>query len=615
MKPSPLNILSPGCICCPALSFLSEAFVMPRRMFLLGAGSFAAAVALGNKAEATSPGPGKQTQISQATHFADAIYINATVITVNDKQPTAEAVAVKDGKILAVGDRNTIEALRGSETQIFDLAGKTLVPGFIDPHGHFFQQGVTSFIANLLPPPDGDVDSISKIQDKLRAWSQTPIATKFSWILGNGYDDSQLKENRHPTREELDAVSTELPVLIVHQSGHLGAVNSKALELLKINADTENPPGGVIRREAGSNQPNGVLEENAIYLALSRVAKTIQLGPGAALNIVKKGGELYARYGYTTAQEGRAIKGVYEALKAAAAEGSLPVDVAVYVDYLAHPDAHTWGVSRTYTDRLRLAGVKLTFDGSPQGRTAWLTQPFYKPPEGQPADYKGYGVYTEEQAIALIDSAYENNTQILAHCSGDAAMDQMIRALRKATEKHGSGDRRPVLIHGHTVREDQLDDFNELGVFPALFPAHVFYWGDWHREVTMGPERAARMSPTRSALNRGMKVSIHTDSPVVLPNATRTMWSAVNRRTRTNFLLGEDQRLTPLEALKAVTIWAAYQHFEEEQKGSIEPGKLADFVILSANPLTVDPMNIKDIDVVETIKEGKTIYKADTATT
>lgn len=583
---------------------------MPRRMFLLGAGSFATAIAMGSRAEATPVVPQDRPQLAQKSRFADTIYLNATVITVNDKQPTAEAIAVQAGKILAVGDRRTVEALKGKTTQIIDLKGKTLVPGFIDPHGHLFQQGVATLVADLLPPPDGTVDSIAKLQDKLRAWSQTPTAAELGWIIGNGYDDSQLQELRHPTREELDAVSTEKPILIIHQSAHLGAMNSKGLAMAKITAATKDPAGGVIRRQAGSNEPDGVLEENAMYLALSEVAKTVQAGPKAALNVARKGAELYARYGFTTAQEGRATKGVYEALKAAAAEGSLPIDVAVYVDYLAHPDAHTWGVSQTYTNRLRLAGAKLTFDGSPQGRTAWMTQPFYQPPAGRPADYKGYGVYTDEQAIALVDSAYKNKIQILGHCGGDAAMDQMIKVLRQVTQKYGKADRRTVLIHGHTVREDQLDAFKELGVFPALFPAHVFYWGDWHRDVTMGPERAARMSPTRSALNRGMKVTIHTDSPVVLPHGTRTMWSAVNRRTRSNVVLGKDQCLTPLEALKALTIWAAYQHFEEKQKGSIEVGKLADFAILSANPLTVDPMTIQDIEVVETIKEGKTIYQA-----
>lgn len=575
---------------------------------ILGTGTFAATVALSGPSQAT-PKP-DSTRISQKSRIADTIYINATVITVNDAQPTAEAVAVRDGKILAVGDRRTIEQLKGKSTQIIDLQGQTMVPGFIDPHGHLFQQGVAAVVADLLPPPDGDVDTIAKLQDKLRAWSQTPTAKKLGWIVGNGYDDSQLKEQRHPTRQELDAVSTEIPIIVIHQSGHLAAVNSKGLEIAGITSATPNPPGGLIRRQPGSNEPDGVMEENASHLVFNALLKTAKIDAKDPLNLVQKGCELYASYGFTTAQEGRASKSIYEAIRASAATGSLPIDVAVYPDYVMHPDVQTWGVSRTYTNHVRLAGIKLSADGSPQGRTAWLTKPYFQPPEGQPADYRGYGVLTDEQLIDRLDNAYKHNIQAIIHANGDASIDQIIMAVRQATEKYGPADRRTVLIHGQTVREDQLDEMKKLGIFPALFPAHTFYWGDWHREVTLGPERAARISPTRSVLNRGMKVTIHTDSPVVLPHATRTIWSAVNRRTRSNFLLGEDQRLTPLEALKALTIWSAYQYFEQDSKGSIEVGKLADFAILSDNPLTVEPMTIKDIQVLATIKEGKTIYKA-----
>lgn len=575
---------------------------------LLGTGAFAATVVLSSPSQAT-PKP-DSTRSSQKSRIADTIYINATVITVNDAQPTAEAVAVQDGKILAVGDRVTIEQLKGKSTQIIDLQGQTMVPGFIDPHGHLFQQGVAAVVADLLPPPDGDVDSIAKLQDKLRAWSQTPTAKRLGWIVGNGYDDSQLKEQRHPTRQELDAVSTEIPIIVIHQSGHLAAVNSKGLEIAGITSATPNPPGGVIRRQPGSNEPDGVMEENASHLVFNALLKTAKIDAKDPLNLVQKGCELYASYGFTTAQEGRASKSIYEAIRASAATDSLPIDVAVYPDYVMHPDVQTWGVSRTYTNHVRLAGIKLSADGSPQGRTAWLSQPYFQPPEGQPADYRGYGVLTDEQLIDRLDNAYKHNIQAIIHANGDASIDQIIMAVRQATEKYGPADRRTVLIHGQTVREDQLDEMKKLGIFPALFPAHTFYWGDWHRKVTLGPERAARISPTRSVLNRGMKVTIHTDSPVVLPHATRTIWSAVNRRTRSNFLLGEDQRLTPLEALKALTIWSAYQHFEEDSKGSIEVGKLADFAILSDNPLTVEPMTIKDIQVLATIKEGNTIYKA-----
>jgi len=598
-----------SCSCCNgAINLLAQTLLSRRQFMILGTGTFAATVALSSPSQAT-PKP-DSTWISQKSRIADTIYINATVITVNDAQPTAEAVAVRDGKILAVGDRGTIEQLKGKSTQIIDLQGQTMVPGFIDPHGHLFQQGVAAVVADLLPPPDGDVDSIAKLQDKLRAWSQTPTAKRLGWIVGNGYDDSQLKEQRHPTRQELDAVSTEIPIIVIHQSAHLAAVNSKGLQIAGITSATPNPPGGLIRRQPGSNEPDGVMEENASHLVFNALLKTAKIDAKDPLNLVQKGCELYASYGFTTAQEGRASKSIYEAIRASAATGSLPIDVAVYPDYVMHPDVQTWGVSRTYTNHVRLAGIKLSADGSPQGRTAWLTKPYFQPPEGQPADYRGYGVLTDEQLIDRLDNAYKHNIQAIIHANGDASIDQLIMAVRQATEKYGPADRRTVLIHGQTVREDQLDEMKKLGIFPALFPAHTFYWGDWHREVTLGPERAARISPTRSVLNRGMKVTIHTDSPVVLPHATRTIWSAVNRRTRSNFLLGEDQRLTPLEALKALTIWSAYQYFEEDSKGSIEVGKLADFAILSDNPLTVEPMTIKDIQVLATIKEGKTIYKA-----
>jgi hypothetical protein len=608
--------------CCNLpLKLLSERFLLPRRMFLLGAGSLLATVTLSNQrqtAEATSmiPKSAESMQyIARTATAADTIYLNGQVITVNDDQPEASAIAVKAGVIIAVGDRADVAAFENATTQIIDLEGKTVVPGFFDPHGHLFQQGIAAIVANLLPPPDGPIDDIPKLIDALKAWADTPAAAQIGWILGNGYDDSQLQEQRHPTRADLDQVSTEVPIAIIHQSGHLGVLNSKALELAGITADTPNPEGGIIRRQANSNEPNGVLEETAFHeVLLTTVAGAAKITAEDAINIARKGAETYARFGFTTAQEGRASQGVYEAIRAAGDAGILPIDVTVYVDYTLHPDLHTWDVSRSYTNQVRLAGAKLSLDGSPQGRTAWLTQPYYRVSEGQPDDYNGYPTFADEKVIALVSSAYENDMQLIVHSNGDAAIDQLILAAQEATKRHGKGDRRTTLIHGQTVREDQLDAMQALGLFPALFPAHVFYWGDWHRDVTMGPERANRISPTRSVLNRDMKVTIHTDSPVVLPHATRTIWSAVNRRTRSGDILGADQRLTPLEALKAMTIWSAYQHFEEDRKGSIEVGKLADLAVLSDNPLTVDPTTIRDIEVLQTIKAGETIYAAATVT-
>jgi predicted amidohydrolase YtcJ len=254
--------------------------------------------------------------------------------------------------------------------------------------------------------------------------------------------------------------------------------------------------------------------------------------------------------------------------------------------------------------------MKLTLDGSPQGRTAWRTLPYLLPPQGQSSDYRGYPAIPDDADVAaLYDEAFAKGWQVLAHANGDAAADQLIRSMRPAREKYGPADRRPVLIHGQLLRIDQLDALAELQVIPSLFPMHTFYWGDWYDEI-IGPELAQQISPMRSALDRGMIATSHTDAPVALPNLMQVMSATVNRVSRSGKIMGPDERLTPLEALKAITLWSAYQHFEEGRKGSIEVGKLADLVILSANPLTVDPMQLGQIKVLETIKEGTTVYRA-----
>ena len=197
---------------------------------------------------------------------------------------------------------------------------------------------------------------------------------------------------------------------------------------------------------------------------------------------------------------------------------------------------------------------------------------------------------------------------MLVHCNGDAASDQLIRAVRAATEKHGPSDRRTIMIHAQTVREDQLDAMKELGITPSFFAMHTFYWGDWHRESVLGPERAARISPAASALKRGMRFNQHHDAPVALPSSIIILHSQVNRVTRSGKILGPEQRVSVMDALKSITIHAAWTHFEEANKGSLETGKLADLVILDKNPLKIEPMALKDLKVLETIKEGKTVY-------
>jgi predicted amidohydrolase YtcJ len=563
---------------------------------------------------AIAAGVGQSPALAASATPADAIYAGGDIVTVNEFQPQVEAIAVKGGRIVAVGYRDEVMKFKGAKTRVVDLGGRTLMPGFVDPHGHVFNAGIQAVSANLLPRPDGGVNDIAELQAALQAWSarNQKITGKYGWIVGFGYDDAQLKEQRHPTRDDLDKVSRELPVVIVHQSGHLGVMNSKALELVGINASSKDPQGGLIRRRDGSQEPNGVVEEAAFFGPLFTLFS--KLSPEANKALFKAGVDLYKSYGYTTAQEGRASAGSVSTMSAVARAGGLDIDVVAYPDIAVDPGvikAPLW--SRSYTRHFRIGGAKVTLDGSPQGKTAWLTQPYFKVPEGKAPDYRGYAQFTDEQTNGFVDLAFKNGWQLLAHVNGDAAIDQLISAVRLAEKKYGMADRRTVAIHAQTARLDQVEAFRELGIIPSFFPMHTFYWGDWHRDSVLGPERAVNISPTGWAVERSMIFTSHHDAPVAMPDPMRVLSATVNRVTRSGQVLGPEHRSLPLVALKAHTLWSAYQHFEEKSKGSLEVGKLADFVVLDGNPLTVDPMKIAEIRVVETIKEGRTVYRRDAA--
>ena len=563
-----------------------------------GFGSLFACAAVAQPA-ATAAGP------------ADLIYSGGPILTINDAAPTAEAVAVRAGRILAVGTRAHVEATRGPGTRMVNLEGRTMLPGFVDPHGHVAMVGLQAVGANLLAAPDGEGNDIPALIRILRDWAARNEAAvrRYGLIFGFGYDDSQLKERRHPTRDELDQVSTEVPVLIIHTSSHLAAVNSKALEKVGITAATPDPTGGVFRRRDGSREPNGVMEENAMLAGAGPLLGS--LDEAAWLAMIRAGSEFYASFGYTTCQEGRAMGPTLANLTKAADRGLLAVDVVAYPDILGAAD-QLGGVlhGRAYRNRLRIGGAKISLDGSPQGKTAWLTRPYHVSPPGLPPDYRGLQTAPTDATIEAFSRCYERSWQILAHAGGDAAIDLMIGAVREARRRHGPGDRRPVLIHGHTLREDQVDALRELGIFPALFPMHTFYWGDWHRDSVLGPERAENISPTGWLMSRGMMFTSHHDAPVARPDSMRVLSATVTRRSRTGDIIGPRHRVPVATALKAMTIWAAHQHFEEATKGSIEVGKLADFVVLSDNPMSVDPEALAALKVVETIKEGASIHRA-----
>lgn len=546
---------------------------------------------------------------ASAQEVADTIYTGGPVLTINDDQPAAEAVAVKDGRIIAVGDLAEVMTRQGDGTEIFDLDGRTMLPGFIDSHGHVVFGGLQALSANLLAPPDGAVKDIASLQATLRKWVEknAEAVEQAGVIIGFGYDNAQLAELRHPTREDLDAVSEELPIMIVHQSGHLGVANSKALEIIGFDASTEDPAGGVIRRGA-DGEPNGVLEEYAFFSALVPVLS--QLGPDAFLAFAQAGSELWASFGYTTGQDGRSSASAVEALKAVAAAGKIPIDVVAYPDVLEARDYIGEHTSLEYADGIRVGGCKLTIDGSPQGFTALRDRPYYDPVGAYPPGYAGYSAVTMEQVQDAVNWCYEKGFQILTHANGEGASDMLIAAIDAAQAEYGDAGNRPVLIHGQFMREDQVDAYKRLGVFPSVFPMHTFYWGDWHRDHTVGPINAENISPTGWLLERGMIFGSHHDAPVAFPDSMRILDATVTRRTRSGDILGPHQRVDVMTALKALTIWPAWQHFEEDNKGSIEVGKLADFVLLSDDPTAIDPETLDQLRVQVTIKEDEVVYEA-----
>ena len=557
---------------------------------------------VGITAPANSTAPASSRSATGAGNAAlnTTVWFGGTILTMAGATPeTVEALAVRDGRLLAVGSLAEVRRAAGKNAAHIDLKGRTLLPGFIDAHGHVSSVGQAAALAALAPPPVGQVNSIAALQEALRRYQPPP---GMPFIIGSGYDDSQLAERRHPTRQELDAVATDKPILIVHASGHFGVMNSAMLKLAGITAETPNPPGGIIRREPDGKTPDGVLEETAFFgVAVKLLPPTLEGGVAALV----AGEKIYASYGITTAQEGRVMPESWPALAEAAKRGALPIDTVALVSFERDwPEAVRSRIGAGYDSRLRIAGVKLTIDGSPQGRTAWLHDPVPVPPPGKPADYHGYAAIDLGLLNTKLAEAAHHRWQVFVHVNGDEAM----QALIDGVAKNGLADQRTIAIHSQVVQAEQLTEMKRLDIQPSFFANHTYYWGDWHREVALGPKRADFISPQASAWAAGLRPTAHNDSPVVPPDVLRLVWSSVNRRTLSGDILGPLERISPYSALQQVTLNAAWQIHEEADKGSLVAGKRADLVVLDANPLTVDPTQLHAIRVVATLKDGSVIY-------
>ena len=539
----------------------------------------------------------------------DTIYLNGTVVTMNSDSPSANAVAIKDGKIVSVGTNQDIRKLAGRDTITVDLKEKVMIPGLIDAHSHFPSSGLDGLVyVNLNSPPVGTIETIENIVEALK--KQLNDTEEGDWILGRGYDQTLIEEKRHPSRLDLDKVSAQHPILITHTSGHLVVANSAALKLAGITKETPDPSGGKIWRDNETGEPTGLLEESAMQL-VSKHLPPVSFEQN--VESVKEAVKQYTAAGVTTSIIAHGDKQGLIDLQRYSNMGILPIRITAMgsggLGNATTSSVELGGIITGFgNEKLKVGPIKLWQDGSIQGYTGYLSKPYHVPPGDDP-DYRGHPIQSREALTEQVIALHKAGYQIAVHANGDAAIDDILYAYRKAQEEFPRKDSRHRIEHAQMAREDQLDDMKELGITPSFYVSHTYFWGDQHWETFMGPERAARMSPLKSAEKRGIKFSIHLDTPVTPMSPLQGVWSAVNRTTRSGEVVGAEQRVTPMQALRAVTIDAAWQNFEEDIKGSIEEGKYADFVILEENPLSVDQAKIKDIKILETIINGKSVYK------
>lgn len=560
------------------------------------------------------PGPA-ETPASQVVKkapaiFADIIYTGGEIVTVAFAAPNAEALAVKGTRILSVGSQADVLALKGRDTKVVDLGGKTMIPGIIDAQSHFMAAMAMADQANVSAPPVGPARNAKEIVGELERFAQGRGVPPGEIVVGYGYDENLMSDGRPLDRDVLDPIFPDRPVIVIHVSGHAAVLNSVALKKFGVSAATKTPEGGVIVRKPRSQEPTGLLIE-AAWIPIRTQLPSPET-PEEEQKQLEFAQNAYFAAGVTTAEEGAARDVDVELLARHAEKGDFAIDIVAY-PFFFHVDEvmkkHRPSSFGQYANHLKLGGCKIAVDGAPQARAALFTTPYLnRGPSGE-EEWKGVQMVSQGTLNAFFQKCYSNGLQVLADASGDAAIDMVLAAHEAAAAGSLEKDRRTTVIHAQFVRPGQLQQFAKYKIVPSFSTDDTFFSSEAHIK-SRGKARAAAMSPLRSAVALGLRPTNHTDFNVVPIDQMFLMWSAVNRLDRDGDVIGRDERVGALEALEAITINAAHQHFEEKSKGSIEAGKLADLVILDKSPLEVDTTKIKDIKVLETIKEGKTVYQA-----
>ncbi len=540
--------------------------------------------------------------------FADSasVYFNGDILTMEgDKPQYVEAVVVKGKKIAYVGNMRDALTEAGANPVINDLQGQTLIPGFIDAWGHFTLIAQNTLGVNLgyfsKKPPHTTQELIDRLKAEARPFN--------GWIIGAEYADAFLTDGPL-TITQLDKAFPNQPVFVNNISTLTGIVNSAGLKKLGITKSTK-VVQGMIPIDPKTGKLTGELIGNPNISATAKVFG--KYSQDLMMETYRKAEKIYASNGFTTAQSYETTPEDIRNMRQAVDRNVISLDLIALPTYdvvdqlLATNPKYPFGIYTRGDGGFKVAGILVSTDGAPQLRLAYFTKS-YVDTTGFPKDWRGMAVATQDLVNHYAKLAYEKNIQYYGYSNGDAGIDMTLSAIAKAIKETGlTEDRRTAIAHSFFIRDDQLDQYKTNKILPQFMPNHIWMYGDVYRKI-LGEDRAGNMVPLNLASIKGMQFGIHNDTPSSGPSALFTIWTAVNRKTYAGTTLGPDQRIDPYIALRGFTSVAAYQYKEEASKGSIATGKLADMVLLDRNPLKVDPIEIKDIQIVKTIKNGKDLY-------
>lgn len=540
---------------------------------------------------------------------ATLLFKNANVLTLDEQNTRAGSVAAADGKIIGIWQEP--EPPKGAvqiteDTSVIDLHGDTLIPGFIDTHNHILMYAMRKGMADCSTPPNETIEDILEV---IRERAKTTPDEE--WVQGFGYDDTLLEDKRHPTKEDLDKVAPNHPVMIQHISGHLAVANSYALKLAGLDKNTTDPQGGHYGRNV-NGELNGVLYEQAAMAPISGLIP--QKTEEELIEALGETANEYLAQGITTNSDAAVFQPEQlDVFLEAAKRGLNPMRTQLMImHFLLGKGGPYAGYTHEELDQeisersgglFRLDSAKMFQDGSIQGLTGALREPYYQNP-----DVTGDLIHKQEDFQEEVLDLHSRGFRVTTHGNGDRAIGSILDAYEYALENVPNDDHRHRIEHVQTGTPEDIEKMERLGVAGSFFINHVYYWGDRHEQIFLGPDRARRISPLKDAVDHNLLFTVHSDCPITPISPLFSVWAAVNRITREGKILGPEQRIDVVTALKSMTLYGAELIFQGDRLGSIEVGKLADFAVLEEDPTTIDPEKIKDITIKSTFIDGKAVY-------